>query len=138
MRTLTTPTSPPKRRIKRVYHRYERCEEYAAGMWRIENGEPRVAFRRAAARLMRDPGAFEAAMMRALDEWPYSCEAALTATVVNRIAWLGHAGCSIAVDSPEDVTREAWHTLTTDEQDKANAAALRVLTEWERRYTLAT
>jgi hypothetical protein len=117
-----------------VFHRYELCEEYAAGMWRIITGPERHALGRAAAALMRDPAAFETAMSRALDEWPFSCEAALTATIVNRIAWLGHAGCCIAVDCPEDITRAAWHTLTSSEQDAANAAALRVLMEWERRY----
>lgn len=122
------------KRFKRVFRRYEECEEYAAGMWRIVNGEPRVMFRHRAATLMRDAAAFEDAMRRALDEWPRSCEVALTATVMNRIAWLGHAGCCIAADAPEDVTREAWHTLTTPEQDAANLAALHVLTEWERRY----
>lgn len=118
-----------------MYHRYEQCEEYAAGMWRIVTGEERQRLLRAAAALMRDAGAFEAAMFAALDDWPYSCEASLTATVMNRIAWLGHAGCCIAVDSPEDVTRQAWHTLTSPEQDAANAAALRVLNEWTARYT---
>jgi hypothetical protein len=66
-------------------------------------------------------------MMEALDTWPKSCDANLTAESVNRIAWLGHAGCCIATKSPEEATRVAWHTLDQSEQDEANRAAEEVL-----------
>lgn len=103
-------------------------------MWRIVNGPERVDFRQKAAAHMRDAEAFEASMRRALKEWPVSCEVALSATIMNRIAWLGHAGCCLATGAPEDVTREAWWTLNSLEQDAGNAAAQRVLDAWEERY----
>jgi hypothetical protein len=79
---------------------------------------------------MRDSDAFEAAMMRALEEWPNSCAHNLSAEDTNRLAWLGHAGCLLAAGSPEENTRCGWHTLTLTEQDAANAAAQKVLDMW--------
>lgn len=121
-------------RFNRVYYHYELLEEYTHGMWRIERGVDRKAYVEEAAMLMRDPERFEAAMMRAINEWPVSCEHSLTAEDTNRIAWLGHAGCCIEVGSPEEATRAGWHTLTKPEQDEANAAAARALSEWESIY----
>lgn len=121
-------------KIERVYRHYEELEEYHAGMWRIERGEARKGHLLAAANLMRDSDLFKAAMVRALDEWPLSTEVALTADAVNKIAWLGHAGCCLGVGSPEEATRAGWHTLNQSEQDEANATARDVLDIWEVRY----
>ena len=117
--------------MKRIFHHYEKCEEYTAGMWRNVTGEERHGFIRASADLMRDPAGFEAAMLRAVKEWRFSCEHNLTARGVNKRAWLGHAGCCLGVNSPEELTRLGWHTLNQAEQDAANAAADRAIAAWE-------
>ena len=120
--------------LPRVYHHYTKLEEYEHGMWRITHGVERKGYIQEAADLMREPERFEAAMLRAVNEWPISCEHALTAEATNRIAWLGHAGCCIEVGSPEEATRAGWHTLTLGEQDEANAVAAKVLMRWEEIY----
>jgi len=127
-------TKSGRKSIKRVFHPYDLWEEYHAGMWRITSGDVRISHVRDAANLMRDPSAFKAAMMRAVDTWPFSCENNLTCTSMNRIAWLGHAGCCLGVGSPEDCTRLGWHTLNQPEQDEANRVAAEVLAVWEERY----
>lgn len=121
-------------KFKRIYRDYKELEEFKSGMWRIVRGEERKGYVQAAADLMRDSDAFKAAMRRALIEWVLSCEVALTAESVNRIAWLGHAGCCIATGSPEEATRCGWHTLDFAEQDEANRVAAEVLDEWEAMY----
>jgi hypothetical protein len=121
--------------MSRVFHHYERLEEFQEGMWRIVRGERRKGFIAAAANLMRDPQAFHSAMMAALEQWPLSCEHNLTAENVNRIAWLGHAGCCIGASSPEECTRLGWHTLSRDEQDEANRVAADVLKQWDEART---
>jgi hypothetical protein len=88
----------------------------------------------ASADLMRDPQAFEAAMCRAVDSWPNSCEAALTASTMNHQAWIGHAGCAINHNAPEDLTRLGWRSLTQVQQDAANAAADRAIAYWRGKY----
>ena len=123
-----------KRRFKRVYHPYHLWEEYHAGMWIVTAGEKRKSHAIAAANLMRNPEEFREAMLRAVNEWPISCEVNLTASSINQRAWLGHAGCCIATGSPEDCTRLGWHMLNEDEQNKANAAVDEAIEEWAKRY----
>lgn len=120
--------------MKRIYHHYEKLEEYHWGMWRNVPAEYRKFYIDRAAELMRQTARFRAAMLAASEQWPYSCEHNLTAKSMNRRAWLGHAGTCLAVDSPEDLTRLAWHTLTTDEQILADAAADEVIAIWEKTY----
>lgn len=83
---------------------------------------------------MLDCPSFESAMKRAVSEWPYSCEAALTAGTMNHQAWIGHAGCAINHDAPEDLTRLAWRTLTQEQQDLANLAADNAIAFWRQKY----
>lgn len=87
------------------------------------------------ANLMIDYPAFEASMKRAVDEWPFSCEAALTASVINHQAWIGHAGCAINHNAPEDITRLAWRTLTQEQQYLANMAADNAIAYWKGKYS---
>ena len=114
-------------KIKRVFHRWEKCEEYKTNMWRAVPIEERDNYVAASRNLMLDCEAFESAMRRAVDEWVFSCEAALTASTMNHQAWIGHAGCAINHNAPEDLTRQAWRMLTKDQQDRANAAADRLI-----------
>jgi len=115
----------------RVWRPFHVLEEHKHGMWRRLNGDARQPFIDASAALMSDPEAFEAAMLRAISEWPESCAAALTVGAMNRRAWMGHAGCCIATGSPEELTRLGWHTLTPEQQAAANAAADRAIAVWE-------
>lgn len=118
---------------ERMYFPYEQLEEFKAGMWRIVRGEDRKRFAVKAAELMRNHEAFKAAMMEAIETWPISCQQNLTAENTNRIAWLGHAGCCIAVGSCEENTRIGWHMLTPREQALANDAAASALEAWASR-----
>ncbi len=117
--------------MNRVYYHYEQLEEYHAGMWKIVRGEARKTLIGRAADLMRRAQDFKTAMARALLEWPKSCEFNFTSDSVNRIAWLGHAGCCIGAGSTEEATRAGWHMLNRAEQDEANRVAQEVLDTWE-------
>lgn len=116
----------------RIFHHYEKLEEFHAGLWSIRRGSIRRGFIDAAADLMRQADDFQEAMKQVISEWPVSCEHNLTALATNRIAWLGHAGCCIATGSPEECTRAGWHTLSREEQDAANKAAEEVISEWDK------
>lgn len=116
--------------MKRVYFRYENLEEYRAGMWRIVRGDERKRYIEQSAELMKDVGAFHAAMTRAVREWPNSCAHNLSAESMNRIAWLGHAGCCVAHHAPEDCTRAGWYYLNDAEMAMANEVAAQALSTW--------
>lgn len=121
-------------KIKRIFHRFEKCEEYKSNMWKPSDPALREKYIADAAALMINVEDFFAAMMQAVIDWPMSCEANLTASTMNHQAWIGHAGCAIAVDSPEDMTRLAWRTLNKEQQDAANAAADRAIAAWREKY----
>ena len=116
---------------ERIYHHFGDLEEFHAGMWRIVRGDERKSNIEAAANLMRNSPSFKKAMQEAIETWTNSCQHNLTAENVNRIAWLGHAGCCIGVGSPEENTRAGWHTLNKQEQDEANRVAAEVLAGWD-------
>ena len=103
-------------------------------MWKAVPTEWRQGFQDKSAASMLDCTAFESAMKRAVDEWPFSCEASLTASTMNHQAWIGHAGCAINHNAPEDLTRLAWRTLNQAQQDAANAAADRAIAYWKEKY----
>lgn len=124
---------------RRVFYHYTECEEFAGsgGMWVPVAGLIlREKLAELAARVMRDTSRFRAAMARATVEWPKSCETNLTAEGNNQRAWLGHAGCFLAVASPEECTRLGWHRLSPGQQLSANTAADSVIADWRRKYKL--
>lgn len=118
--------------MRRIFHPYTLWEDARHGMWRRVAGDERKLYLDQAAALMKDPVSFLAAMSTVAHEWPFACEVNLTTRSINRQAWIGHAATVLAVGAPEDVTRQAWWTLTTQEQDAGNLAADAAIAEWER------
>lgn len=120
----------------RYHHPYTELEEYNpnGGMWQIPATHARASHIRESEYLMADPERFLQAMLKVLDAWPKSCEVAMTTPGLNRRAWIGHAGCWLAVKSPEETTRLGWHNLDGGEQFAANDAADRAIAEWHRRH----
>ncbi len=119
-------------RIKRVYHHHSKMEEYKSNMWRVVEDKDYAVSE--SARLMIAYGEFETACHRVIREWPFSTEAALSATVINHQAWIGHAACALNHGAPEDLTRQAWRTLTEEQQDLANEAADKAISAWRTSY----
>lgn len=115
----------------RTFAHYEAWEDAREGMWRSVPGVERSRYRDAAAALMRDTVTFGRVARLVVRDWPVAAAVNLATRAVNRQAWLGHAACCMACRSPEDVTREAWHTLTSVEQDAANSVVDVVIAEWE-------
>lgn len=121
-------------KIKRVFHRWEKCEEYKSNMWKAIPPHERVNAQEHSRNLMIEHDAFEVSCMRVVDEWPFSAAAALSASTMNHQAWIGHAACALNHGAPEDITRLAWRTLTQEQQDNANAAADRAINYWREKY----
>lgn len=116
---------------ERVFFHFNDLEEYHSGFWRIVHGQQKNTFVAKSHCLLTDIPEFKNAMLSVLDEWANSCEHNLTASNTNRLAWLGQAACCVAVGSPEECTRKAWHMLTQPQKDEANAAAEDVLRKWD-------
>jgi hypothetical protein len=121
-------------KVARIYHHYEKWEEWHAGMW---NGIPRDREPDMLTKAIEFTGNAElygSYMMRAIDEWPVSCEQNLSNSSMNRLAWIGHAAACIAIGCPEHITRKAWGRLTQQQRDEANARAHTAVETWLGRY----
>lgn len=120
--------------MTRVYHRYENWEDYLDGMWRLLPKPEEDAMLKAAIDFTGDAKLYGSFMRRVVREWPISCEHNLTNEGMNRLAWIGHSACSMALRCPEYITRRAWGFLSQDQRDQANAEARAALDEWRLRY----
>lgn len=79
--------------------------------------------------------------MAKFDRWNYSKqeqifsdEHHLTDVGSNRKAWLGHAAACLAIQAPEDITRQAWGYLSQKQQDDANLQAEMTIKVWETKF----
>lgn len=110
---------------------YEVWEDYRAGMYSFDWNEDRQA---AAAGLLADPDQFHEVATEMLREWPYAARHNLHYLWSGRNAWIGQASCCYSVAATSADTRAAWGTLTTAQQDAANAVAKSVRLNWERSW----
>lgn len=119
--------------IKRVYRPYYDWEEINHGMWDTVSNE-RIWIERAV-KFTSDHKKYGRFMCRVINEWPISCENALTDLSINRKAWVGHAAVALAIGCPEYITRKAWSKLTDEQRLLANKEAERAIRIWEYNYT---
>ena len=118
--------------IKRVYKPFTEWEEIDHNMWGCV--QDRKLWLKKAIKFTSDHKRYGRFMMRVVNEWPVSCENALTDSTLNRKAWVGHAACALALGCPEDITRQAWGMLTDEQQFLANKEAERAIRVWEYNY----
>lgn len=120
--------------MKRVFHPYNLWEDYTNGMWRKVPFSQEGVFLEESIKFTGNAELYGKYMIRAINEWPNGCEHNLTCVGMNRQAWIGHAATCIALTSPEYITRLAWHQLTQEQQDLANAQADIAIKIWEENY----
>lgn len=121
-------------RIKRIFHHFEKCEEFKTNMWRMVPVSQREELQEYSRNLMIEHDAFEQVCKKVVDEWIFSCEVNLTAKSINHQAWIGHAACALNHNAPEDITRLAWRTLTEEQQNLANLAADNAIAYWKEKH----
>lgn len=116
--------------MKRIYHPYWKWEDYLDGMWRVvPKPEDDLLFPKAV-EFTGNAELYGSFMLRVAQEWPIACEQNLTNEGMNRLAWIGHAACSMAIHCPEYITRRAWSSLKQRQRDDANAKAQYAVEMW--------
>ena len=116
-------------KFERIYHHYLDWEEIDFNMWgSVKN---RDDYLEKAIKFTGDHKLYGRFMVRVANEWKNSCENALTDYYINRRAWIGHAACALAIGCPEDITREAWGRLNSEQQLLANKKADEAIQLWE-------
>ncbi len=118
--------------LDRVWRDCREWEEVANNMWG-EATNPKEAIDQAIS-FTSDHKEYGRYMMRVVNEWPISCENALTDNSLNQKAWVGHAAVALALNIPEDITRKAWGYLTDEQRLLANKEAERAISVWKQRY----
>lgn len=113
----------------RIYHPYEKWEDWKDGLYGGPASIEAVLVARCA-RLLAS-SRLRGAMLDVLREYPFSAEVNLSNRSRNRRAWLGQAACCFVCGASEDITKEAWRTLTLEQQNEANAIATEVIAVWE-------
>lgn len=117
-------------KFKRVYHPWDKWEEISHNMW----GEADKSIMPEVISFTADHALYGKYMMQIVEQWPISCENALTDYRLNRKAWVGHAACALAHRWPQHIVREAWGKLTDEQRILANKEASRAIQHWEYNY----
>jgi len=120
------------KKFKRVWHPYFDWEESNHNMWGLVADRKRSTTQ--AIDFTGNHLLYGSYMQRVISEWPISCENALTDYYMNRKAWIGHAAVALALNIPEDITRQAWKELNNEQQHLANKEASRAISSWENMY----
>lgn len=116
--------------MRRIWHPYWDWEDWKAGMWRSITSSERKTLLPLAIEFTGNAILYGSYMRRVIVEWPKSCEQNLTEPSINRLAWVGHAAACMAIQAPEDVTRQAWGFLSAQQQSEADDQAEATVREW--------
>jgi hypothetical protein len=118
----------------RIFHTFDKWECHKAGFYlNGKEGMTRVQCEQSYAEYLSDIPKFKEGLDGVLREWVNSCEHYLTNKAMNRIAWLGQAAMCYSTGIPSKFC-SGFNLLTTEQQDKANVAALEALNFWMKNY----
>jgi hypothetical protein len=120
--------------MKRIYHHHRKREELNSMMWKKAKPKEEKTMLKKAIAFTMDTELYGEWMLRVIKEWPLSCEHNLTDNNLNKQAWIGHAAACLAINSPEYITRLAWHYLTEQQQNDANEKADKAIKIWQNNY----
>ena len=115
--------------MERIFHHYQKREDYHAGMY-DESRDGRAERVAGAAKILGTPDLCRTAMEKVIAEWTVATEYNLSNAGINRKAWLGQAACSCYAGIHEDETREAWGLMTNEQRVEANRIAAEIIKKW--------
>ena len=118
--------------MERIFHHYNKWEDYHAGMY-DECKDGRQERVKKAAYILGTPQICREAMEMVIAEWELATEYNLSNDGINRKAWLGQAACCCYSGIHEDETREAWGILTEEQRTEANRIAASLIKKWVRK-----
>jgi hypothetical protein len=119
--------------VKQLFHRYEKWEDWQAGMWQTIGWAEESAMLQRAFEFTGDHELYGSYMRRVASEWPIACKQNLTSPSTNKGAWIGHAAACMAIGAPEYITRRAWWKLTQEQRDLADEQAALTIQEWNEK-----
>ena len=121
--------------IERIYHSWEKWEDYKAGFYDNLSGKEKQSMIDKAVEMFSSPELTEKYMNEVITKWYYSCEQNLTNNGMNKIAYIGQAACCLFAGIPSTITMEAWSSVPEEHQIEANRIAEEKLNEWGNIYS---
>lgn len=119
--------------MKRKFNHYEKWEDYQTGMYSNMQGRDRRIMLNKAINFTGNAKLYGEWMIKVVNDWPVCCEHNLTDSSINQQAWIGQAACCMAIQCPEDVTRQAWGCLSQLQQEQANNQADIAIKAWHEK-----
>ena len=114
----------------RIFHTYDKWECHKAGFYKSKKeGWTAEQCHNEYKKVLTNLELFEEVLKKVITEWVHSCEHYLTNKAMNRIAWLGQA-CVCYYSGVPSSYSGAWFELSEEEQEAANALALKYLNIW--------
>ncbi|HET8829464.1 MAG TPA: hypothetical protein VFM79_08980 [Pelobium sp.] len=117
--------------MRKIFHPYTKWECFKNGMWKDPVKDESEKLFAVAYEFTKDHSRYGQAMKKVVYSWKYSCENFLSDVHINRKAWLGHAACSLELQLPESIVRQAWGKLTDEQRFLANKEAEKYIKHWE-------
>jgi len=121
--------------IKRIYHSWEKWEDYKHGFYNNVSGKDKLIMIEKVVEMFSDPELTKKCMGKVIKSWFFSCEQNLTNNGMNKIAYIGQAACCIYAGVPSTVTMEAWSKVPEEFKLIADSIASDILKEWEEFHT---
>lgn len=121
--------------IKRIYHPYEKWEDYKAGFYDNISGEKKKELLLKVVELFSSKKLTKKYMQKVINEWTYSCEHNLSNYSMNRIAYLGQSACCLFAGIPSTITMEGWNMVSKENRDIADKIADKLIQNWEKEYS---
>lgn len=117
--------------MERVYHHYEKWEDYPAGFYNACSGKEKESKIQKVIEMFNSELLTREFMTKVISEWKYSCEHNLTNPAMNQIAYIGQSACCIYAEVPSTATMEAWSLLSNEVQYRSDSIAREVLEIWK-------
>ena len=123
-------------KTKRVYHPYNRWEDYKHGFYDSCSGKEKDIKINKVIEMFSSEELTVEYMNLVIEKWKYSCEHNLTNESLNQIAYIGQSACCLYAEIPNSVTMEAWSKLPKEVQDRSNSIAEKVIKKWNDKNKL--
>jgi len=120
--------------MKQIFHRYEVCEDYLAGLYRLPGPMDCELHVSIARMILTRQSIFYNAAIAMVEQWPIAAENNLSNLHRNRQAWIGQATCCFVQGVAEHETKAAWNLMSPQQQLEANNTADEVIKEWEKAH----
>lgn len=114
----------------RIYVKYTEWEDWINGMWDKLSVDEESDMLLKCINFTGDYVKYGYWMEKVIYQWPNTMKHNLTNVSLNRLAFIGHCAASLAIKSPEYITRKAWRELSPVQRSNANGEALRCLNLW--------